>query len=70
LPGVLGVAFRRRKTTKSLAVPKLSHLIRTANLPNRSNWPTSPALAIHIMTNTALTGAAYDIDGGHQLVAA
>ena len=28
------------------------------------------ALAIHIMTNTALTGATYDIDGGQQLVAA
>jgi NAD(P)-dependent dehydrogenase (short-subunit alcohol dehydrogenase family) len=28
------------------------------------------ALAIHLMTNTALTGATYDIDGGQQLVAA
>jgi NAD(P)-dependent dehydrogenase (short-subunit alcohol dehydrogenase family) len=27
------------------------------------------ALAIHIMTNTALTGATFDIDGGQQLVA-
>jgi NAD(P)-dependent dehydrogenase (short-subunit alcohol dehydrogenase family) len=27
------------------------------------------ALAIHIMANTALTGATYDIDGGQQLVA-
>jgi NAD(P)-dependent dehydrogenase (short-subunit alcohol dehydrogenase family) len=26
------------------------------------------ALAVHIMTNTALTGATYDIDGGQQLV--
>jgi NAD(P)-dependent dehydrogenase (short-subunit alcohol dehydrogenase family) len=26
------------------------------------------ALAIHIMTNTALTGATFDIDGGQQLV--
>ncbi len=25
-------------------------------------------LAVHIMTNTALTGATYDIDGGQQLV--
>lgn len=24
------------------------------------------ALAVHLMTNTALTGAAYDIDGGQQ----
>jgi NAD(P)-dependent dehydrogenase (short-subunit alcohol dehydrogenase family) len=28
------------------------------------------ALAVHIMANTALTGATYDIDGGQQLVAA
>jgi NAD(P)-dependent dehydrogenase (short-subunit alcohol dehydrogenase family) len=28
------------------------------------------ALAVHIMTNTALTGATYDIDGGQQFVKA
>jgi NAD(P)-dependent dehydrogenase (short-subunit alcohol dehydrogenase family) len=28
------------------------------------------ALAVHIMTNTALTGSTYDIDGGEQLVPA
>jgi NAD(P)-dependent dehydrogenase (short-subunit alcohol dehydrogenase family) len=28
------------------------------------------ALAVHIMTNTALTGATYDVDGGQQLVEA
>jgi hypothetical protein len=27
-----------------------------------------PELAVHIMTNTALTGATYDIDGGQQFV--
>jgi NAD(P)-dependent dehydrogenase (short-subunit alcohol dehydrogenase family) len=27
------------------------------------------ALAVHIMINTALTGATYDVDGGQQLVA-
>src|SRR5262249_25597254 len=26
------------------------------------------ALALHLMTNTAVTGATYDIDGGQQLV--
>ena len=31
--------------------------------------PTDVAsLAVHIMTNTALTGATYDIDGGQQLI--
>jgi NAD(P)-dependent dehydrogenase (short-subunit alcohol dehydrogenase family) len=28
------------------------------------------ALAVHIMSNTALTGATYKIDGGQQLVGA
>ena len=28
------------------------------------------ALAVHIMSNTALTGATYDVDGGQQLVVA
>lgn len=28
------------------------------------------ALALHLMTNTALTGATYDVDGGQQLVPA
>jgi NAD(P)-dependent dehydrogenase (short-subunit alcohol dehydrogenase family) len=27
------------------------------------------ALAVHVMANTALTGATYDIDGGQQLLA-
>ncbi|HWG23613.1 MAG TPA: hypothetical protein VG296_05805 [Actinospica sp.] len=26
------------------------------------------ALAVHLMANTAITGATYDIDGGQQLV--
>ena len=26
------------------------------------------ALAVHLMSNAALTGATYDIDGGHQLL--
>jgi NAD(P)-dependent dehydrogenase (short-subunit alcohol dehydrogenase family) len=43
-----------------------------AKLPiRRVVQPTDvAALAVHIMTNTALTGATYDIDGGQQFVAA
>ena len=26
------------------------------------------ALAVHLMTNTALTGGIYDVDGGQKLV--
>jgi NAD(P)-dependent dehydrogenase (short-subunit alcohol dehydrogenase family) len=60
----------------------LSAAILGAELENRRNQlrATLPirrvvgpadvaALAVHIMTNTALTGATYDIDGGQQLVA-
>ena len=28
------------------------------------------ALAVHLMSNTALTGATYDIDGGQQIATA
>ena len=27
---------------------------------------TGPQLAVHLMVNTALTGATYDVDGGQQ----
>ena len=42
-----------------------------ATLPIRRVVSTADvaALAVHIMTNTALTGATYDIDGGQQLIA-
>jgi NAD(P)-dependent dehydrogenase (short-subunit alcohol dehydrogenase family) len=30
--------------------------------------PDIAAPAVHLMTNTAITGATYDIDGGQQLV--
>jgi len=30
--------------------------------------PTLLRLAVHLMTNTAVTGATFDIDGGQQLV--
>jgi hypothetical protein len=38
-------------------------------LRRRDHEPIA-ALAIHLMTNTAITGATYDIDGGQQLVEA
>src|SRR5207302_8666358 len=42
-----------------------------ATLPNRRVVGPADvaALAVHIMSNTALTGATYDVDGGQQLVA-
>jgi hypothetical protein len=33
-------------------------------------WPADvAALAVHLMTNTAVTRATYDIDGGQQFIA-
>jgi NAD(P)-dependent dehydrogenase (short-subunit alcohol dehydrogenase family) len=38
-------------------------------LPIRRVGPADiAALAVHLMTNTAITGATYDIDGGQKLV--
>jgi hypothetical protein len=38
--------------------------------PNQRGPAGVAALAVHTMSNTALTGATYDVDGGKQLVAA
>ena len=51
----------------------VSHIERNrAELPiRRVVQPANvAALAVRIMTNDALTGATYDIDGGQQFVAA
>jgi NADP-dependent 3-hydroxy acid dehydrogenase YdfG len=56
-----------------------ARLILAARIPERledasrklgaqSTAAFDAALAVHLMTNTALTGATYDIDGGQQLV--
>ena len=34
----------------------------------RAEGDGDAALAVHLMTDTALTGATYDVDGGQQLV--
>jgi NAD(P)-dependent dehydrogenase (short-subunit alcohol dehydrogenase family) len=44
--------------------------LRTTLLIRRVVGPADvAALAVHLMTNTAVTGATYDIDGGQQFVA-
>ncbi len=42
--------------------------IETVAPPNEPGPADVAALAVHIMANTALTGATYDIDGGQQFV--
>lgn len=51
------------------ALEKRREELRTRLPIRRVVEPTDvAALAVHIMSNTALTGATYDIDGGEQLV--
>jgi NAD(P)-dependent dehydrogenase (short-subunit alcohol dehydrogenase family) len=45
-----------------------NHLLATLPIRRVVGPADVAALAVHIMTNTALTGATYDIDGGQQLV--
>ena len=45
-----------------------SHLRATLPIRRVVTPEDVAALAVHLMTNTALTGATYDIDGGQQLV--
>jgi NAD(P)-dependent dehydrogenase (short-subunit alcohol dehydrogenase family) len=50
------------------ALENRRHQLRTTLPIRRVVGPEDvAALAVHIMTNTALTGATYDIDGGQQL---
>ena len=61
----------------SAAVPAIAANLAVEIAPVRVNLIAAgvvgpddvAALAVHLMTNTAVTGATYDIDGGEQLVA-
>ncbi|WP_436120829.1 SDR family oxidoreductase [Phyllobacterium sp. LjRoot231] len=55
---LLGENLDRRRDELSASLP-IRRVIGPADVA---------ALAVHIMRNTALTGATYDIDGGQQLV--
>jgi NAD(P)-dependent dehydrogenase (short-subunit alcohol dehydrogenase family) len=57
---LLGAALERRRQQLRTTLP-IRRVVGPADVA---------ALAVHIMTNTALTGATYDIDGGEQFVAA
>jgi len=56
---LLGDQLEKRRTQLRTTLP-IGRVVGPADVA---------ALAVHIMTNTALTGATYDIDGGQQLVA-
>ena len=55
---ILGERIEERREQLRKTLP-IRRVVRPADIA---------ALAIHLMTNTAVTGATYDIDGGQQLV--
>jgi len=55
---LLGDELEKRRDELRATLP-IGRVVRPADVA---------ALAVHIMSNTALTGATYDIDGGQQLV--
>ena len=55
---LLGDQLDARREQLRATLP-IKRVVRTADIA---------ALAVHLMTNTAVTGATYDIDGGQQLV--
>jgi len=57
---LLGDQFEKRRSQLRTTLP-IRRVVGPADVA---------ALAIHIMTNTALTGSTYDIDGGQQFIAA
>ena len=50
--------------------PRRPDMVAKAIPPDYALGAHVAALAVHIMINTALTGATYDIDGGQQFVPA
>jgi NAD(P)-dependent dehydrogenase (short-subunit alcohol dehydrogenase family) len=57
---LLGGALERRREQLRATLP-IGRVVGPADIA---------ALAVHLMANTAVTGATYDIDGGQQLVSA
>jgi len=55
---LLGAGLEERRNELRARLP-IGRVVRPADVA---------ALAVHIMSNTALTGATYDIDGGQQFV--
>jgi NAD(P)-dependent dehydrogenase (short-subunit alcohol dehydrogenase family) len=55
--------------TTASAIPREPELLGQTPIRRVVGPADVAALAVHIMTNTALTGATYDVDGGQQLVA-
>jgi NAD(P)-dependent dehydrogenase (short-subunit alcohol dehydrogenase family) len=55
---VLGADLQKRRVELAADLP-IRRVIEPTDIA---------ALAVHLMTNTAVTGATYDIDGGEQII--
>jgi NAD(P)-dependent dehydrogenase (short-subunit alcohol dehydrogenase family) len=55
---LLGGDLEKRRSELRATLP-IGRVVRPADVA---------ALAVHVMSNTALTGTTYDIDGGQQLI--
>lgn len=65
----IGVETARRAREEGAALEARREQLRTTLPIRRVVGPADiAALAVHLMTNTAVTGATFDIDGGQQLV--
>ena len=58
----------RRRSSATSSTPAATELRATLPIRRVVGPADVAALAVHIMVNTALTGATYDVDGGQQLV--
>ena len=68
--GFVDTALATSYFTDETAVEARREELRAALPIGRVVGPADvAALAVHVMINTAITGAAYDIDGGQQLIA-
>ena len=71
VPRVEPVAMKLEVVVLGDRLDERHHQLRTTLPIGRVVGPGDvAALAVHLMTNTAVTGATYDIDGGQQLVGA
>jgi NADP-dependent 3-hydroxy acid dehydrogenase YdfG len=59
---------RLKRAATELGTSHLTAFDATDPAARCCSWPVPAAAAVHIMINTALDGATYDIDGGEQLV--
>jgi NADP-dependent 3-hydroxy acid dehydrogenase YdfG len=66
--GSAGIGFETARRARAEGARLTSPAAIPSACAGASSRRDVAALAVHIMTNTALTGATYDVDGGQQLL--